>query len=173
MCAETGLGGFFCRVVGGAGNSITEGSSWVRVNHPHTEWSIRRVSHLIYEGADLPNKRFKPPNNSRKTQMQELLTVKELGNYEWKDVLKMLTNDEYSERLAHEARQRNLKQFKLALRPKNSQAQGNDKMMWMVVGLFFIYAAWSVMGLVKVLKEAEARNSRPLPIPDWMRNFLG
>ena len=46
LCAKTGLAGFFCRVV--EEGELDDGDCLSVVERPHPQWSLERVSRLLY-----------------------------------------------------------------------------------------------------------------------------
>lgn len=54
FCRKSGLGGWFCRVL--QEGDVTEGDTLVRTSCPRPNWSIRRISSLVYHDANAANK---------------------------------------------------------------------------------------------------------------------
>ena len=94
--ARTGLAGFFCRVL--APGSLVDGDILEVVERPNPQWSIERVSRLLYgmegvcdDGFQLPGAKnggataVKEKWQGSEEELRELANLKELAGVEWRD----------------------------------------------------------------------------------------
>jgi len=83
-CGETGLAGIFCKVI--QEGTIKIGDKLILKERIHNEWTLSRVSNLLYGGENKKKcliERFQ----GTEEELQSLLKLKELAAFEWKDRL--------------------------------------------------------------------------------------
>jgi len=92
--ARNGLAGAFCRMLapGGGGGSVRVGDTLELRERPHPQWTLQKVSALVY-GGELGEKypyraeRRKPITEEEREALRELLACPELAQCEWKDMI--------------------------------------------------------------------------------------
>ena len=104
---DSGLGGWFCRVLY-AGN-LSEENILVVTDRPHPQWTIGTLSQAVYGGEGDPKafQRARASWGRSKEELQSLIEIDALPDYEWKDELRELLNEmEASEQDAVKANDR-------------------------------------------------------------------
>lgn len=82
-CAQTGLGGWFFRVE--ETGTVQTGDKLVLIQRPHPEWSLDRVSRIMYTGATV--KYEIPKWQGTLEELRELRRMEDLAFLEWREVL--------------------------------------------------------------------------------------
>jgi MOSC domain-containing protein YiiM len=87
-CARTGLAGYFCRVI--VAGSIQAGDTVVITQRPYPEWTIARVSYLLYGHDEAVMKYATRMVTSdewmgTREELRTLGSLPELASLEWKD----------------------------------------------------------------------------------------
>lgn len=96
--ASKGLAGWFTRVL--VGGEIRDGMTFVRVSHPHPKWTLENISKAVFGGeGDVRDLGMVRAGWGRSEQdLQELLSMEALGDYEWKKDLRKVYEKRQEER---------------------------------------------------------------------------
>lgn len=77
------LSGWFTRVL--VGGELRDGMKLIRTQHPNPKWTLTYMSNALYnEGGKQDYLMCKAKWNRSKSELQELVDLPQLGNYEWK-----------------------------------------------------------------------------------------
>ena len=91
------LAGWFARVI--QKGELCDGMELVRTKHPHPKWTLTYLSQVLYgEGNKTAMMTCKPFWSRDKSELIELLQLKQLAEYEWKaEARKILMNHRFEE----------------------------------------------------------------------------
>ncbi|GFH48114.1 hypothetical protein CTEN210_04590 [Chaetoceros tenuissimus] len=91
------LGGWFARVL--VAGELRDDMNLVRTKHPHSKWTLPYISQVLYtEGSRFEHAACKATWNRSKRELEELISITQLANYEWKDeAIKILKKLEESD----------------------------------------------------------------------------
>jgi len=84
FCAETGFGGFFCKVL--KEGSVAAGDTLVVSSRPCPDWTLSRISQLFY-GGNNRKKCTLDEFQGTDEELQQVLNIKELAVFEWRENL--------------------------------------------------------------------------------------
>ena len=100
--ASKGLAGWFTRVL--VAGEISDGMTFVRVSHPHPKWTLANISKAVYGGeAKLIHLKMVRAGWGRSdADLQELLNMDSLADFEWKDELRKIDQKRQEEEAKEE-----------------------------------------------------------------------
>lgn len=98
-CNKRGLGGWFARVL--TSGELRHGMKLIRTSRPHPKWNLQYISFaMLGEGPTMHLASAWPYWVRDQGELEDLINLKELGNYEWKDEATWMLNhfNQYSSR---------------------------------------------------------------------------
>jgi MOSC domain-containing protein YiiM len=129
ICCATGLAGFFAKVI--EPGSIAPGDSIAVTSRPQPQWTLERVSNLLYGGVNRRTAMLDVWNGTEQ-ELHQCLELTELAEFEWRDRLK-----QYVTRRAEQRRKRQEKLTRIA-------AYGGAS----VIALLAVLYAWHLRRIV-------------------------